>query len=193
MRIFLINRPCRYAQDLWDSDIKKARETGQFLKSYLDKYPVKPDFGNQMAGQIMNGIVSIMGQKVDTKDMFKSKIWYSPDMWAEESARIITGQIGTIEQQEDILLADGDEFFKGNSKSLDISVRLKLFFEILRREEQDKQVLDVIIVADSFVNTLFIQNWLGYKYTWYKENPKHGDYCINIIDNNKYGGELYGY
>jgi 2,3-bisphosphoglycerate-dependent phosphoglycerate mutase len=229
---------------LTNEGMDQALESGKVLKSYLEKYPAKPDFGNQMAqqfvSQIMGGLSSMvsnnpmmqqnpeMMKRLQNQQMFKARLWNSPYRRARETSRIISGQIKDqiLDEREDVLLCEQQfGLFDGLSReeiaekfpqenkcfqhqrqsngkfwarypqgesAFDVACRLRQFFGTIKRDEQDKQVFDVVVVCHGTVLRLFAQMWLHKKWEWFGAEPGPGNCAIRLLEGNRDGGYIFG-
>ena len=222
----------------------QALEAGKFLKQYLEKYPAKMSYGNQVAAQlmpqVMGGLTNLFKEagldnspqmkafKDNQNSLLKPRLWNSPYRRARETARVIHGQTFNFirDTREDVLLCEQQfglfdglsdeealkefkaeaECFEKQKKAhgkfwarypqgesgFDVSCRLRQFFGTIKRDEQDKQISDVIIVCHGTVSRLFTQMWLHKPWEWFSDEPNPGNCSIRLIEGNKDGGYIFG-
>lgn len=78
----------------------------------------------------------------------------------------------------------------GESPS-DVAVRLKVFFQQLKDDEEDG-IKDVIIVCHGTVLRAFTMAYLNHTPEWYAEEKSPGNCAIRVIDNKKDLGYVFG-
>lgn len=259
MRIFLVrhgeseaNIEKKLHHSVPDHDIsltnlgmEQAEEAGVFLKNYIEKYPATPDFGNQIAqqllGSVMGGLSGMLQNNPALKNnpqisnrfnqqgqpILKARLWNSPYRRARETAAIIGNRSRSVifDAREDVLLCeqqfglfDGNtreenrELYPAESKcydnqrrangkfwarfpqgesAFDVACRLRQFFGTIKRDEEDKQVFDVIVVCHGTVLRLFTQMWLHKPWEWFSAEPNPGNCSIRLLEGNKDGGYIF--
>jgi len=122
---------------LTNDGMDQALEAGKFLKGYIQKYPVTPSVGDQMAQQVVQSLMGGLGnllsnnpavagnpeimKRIGSNGMpvFKARLWNSPYRRARETARIIGGQAKDVilDAREDVLLCEQQfGLFDGKNK-----------------------------------------------------------------------------
>lgn len=78
----------------------------------------------------------------------------------------------------------------GESPS-DVAVRLKVFFQQLK-EDEENGIKDAVIVCHGTVLRVFTMAWFNHTPEWYAEEKSPGNCAIRIIDNYKDLGYYFG-
>lgn len=75
--------------------------------------------------------------------------------------------------------------------AFDTAVRLRLFFQQLK-EDEDNGIKDVVIVCHGTVLRLFTMAWMNHTPEWYAEEKSPGNCSIRILDGKKDSGYIFG-
>jgi len=104
----------------------------------------------------------------------------------------------TAKKQTPAGLSYGLDYFYtravGGESAVDAEVRLRIFFEMMYREAQERKAEAVVLVCHGSLMSILLKWYLHKDIRWYKDFymnsfPKNGS--IHLIENGKYFGEIY--
>lgn len=154
---------------LWNSPYRRARETARIIE-----------------GQVSDIILDAREDVLLCEQQFglfdgKTK---------EETKKLFPEEAKCYAHQKQANGKFWARFPQGES-AFDVACRLRQFFGTLKRDEQDKQISDVIIVCHGNVLRLFTQMWLHKPWEWFSAEPNPGNCAIRLLDGNKDGGYIF--
>lgn len=81
--------------------------------------------------------------------------------------------------------------FPQGESAFDVAIRLKHFFGTIKRDEEDKQIQDVVVVCHGNTLRLFTMMWLHKPYEFFETEPNPGNCAIRLIENNEDKGYIF--
>lgn len=188
--------------ELNDRGIKQANDAGDALRKILEseeyknrniKVLVSPYVRAKRTFEEMNRHLDIEPSRVFEEDLIVEQSYglfhgfkelkYNMDKYPNEYLRYI-----------DIVEKTGEYYTPkyGGESDFDVVVRAKTLIEAIHREARDENIDILIIISHAAFLKCFVKSFFRHTMEWYENEPLPGNCSIQLIDNNKYIGYVFG-